>query len=64
MKPRAVAKIFDVTPRTVIEWVQSGKLRGLRTPGGQQYRIYAAEVDALLSAGSDIETDEHSARRP
>ncbi|NAS22511.1 helix-turn-helix domain-containing protein [Herbidospora sp. NEAU-GS84] len=48
LKPGVVAKIFDVRPRTVIEWVRTGKLRGFQTPGGQHYRVCQSAVEALL----------------
>lgn len=55
LRTREVAKIFDVEPETVTEWVRTGKLRGIRTPGGQQYRVRTRDVEALLEHGIDAE---------
>ncbi len=41
-----VARRFGVTPQTVRSWEAAGKLRAVRTPGGQR-RFSRAEVDAL-----------------
>lgn len=43
----AVAKIFGVTPETVTNWADEGKLPSFRTPGGH-YRFRRADVDAFL----------------
>lgn len=47
--PREVAATYKVKPGTVSGWARQGKVRGTRTPGGQ-WRVYAADVEALLSA--------------
>lgn len=47
LKTSTVALLCGVTGETVRAWVKAGKLSAKRTPGGQ-YRINAAEVDALL----------------
>lgn len=31
--PQAIAKICQVTPRTIIQWINEGKLKAYRTPG-------------------------------
>lgn len=49
--PKEVAALFRVGPVQVIRWAKEGKLRAIRTPGGQ-YRFPCAVVDALL-AGDD-----------
>ncbi|WP_157253251.1 helix-turn-helix domain-containing protein [Nonomuraea typhae] len=48
MKTREVAELFEVEPETVVEWARLGKLRAVRTPGGQQYRFRAADIAAVL----------------
>lgn len=53
MRTREVAELFDVDPKTVLNWRRGGKVTGLRTPGGHEYRFWEDEVDALL-ADSDI----------
>ena len=51
-----VARICKVAPRTVVKWFDSGRLRGYRTPGGDNRRIpreellrFQAEAARLLS---------------
>lgn len=44
-----VAELFAVTPVTVAEWAESGKLPFFRTPGGHR-RFRPEDVDALMSA--------------
>nr|WP_312879781.1 helix-turn-helix domain-containing protein [Actinomadura luteofluorescens] len=34
LSPGDVAKIFRVTPKTVGQWAEQGKLTSVRTPGG------------------------------
>lgn len=48
---RDVAKLFDVTERTVHNWAATGKLACLRTPGNN-LRFRSEDVAALLEAGS------------
>jgi excisionase family DNA binding protein len=45
-----VAAIFGVDPYTVARWVKTGKIGGVRTPGGQ-YRIPRREIGKII-AGS------------
>lgn len=47
MTPREVAVQFRVDPKTVSRWADSGKLRCIRTLGGQR-RFYTADVKELL----------------
>lgn len=49
LKPREVADLFRVRTETVMRWIRVGKLRALRTPGGRDYRIPAAAIDALIA---------------
>jgi excisionase family DNA binding protein len=45
--PTEVADMFRVDPRTVSKWASSGRLKGIRTPGGQ-WRFRESEVRAVL----------------
>lgn len=54
MTRREVADRFRVTPRTVARWVETGRLTGWVTPGGQ-WRFDTSEVDRL-AAELDNET--------
>jgi excisionase family DNA binding protein len=42
-----VAKMLGVTPLTVWRWCKEGKIKAIRTAGGQ-YRIPAEEVKKIL----------------
>lgn len=42
-----VARLLGVTPLTVWRWCKSGKMKAIRTAGGQ-YRIPAEEVKKFL----------------
>ncbi len=44
-----VADRFNVDPRTVNRWVRTGKLAGIRTPGGR-VKIRESTVRAWLTA--------------
>ena len=35
LRPGEVARLFGVSAETVGRWVRAGKLRAVRTPGGQ-----------------------------
>ncbi|MEU6785891.1 helix-turn-helix domain-containing protein [Nonomuraea angiospora] len=48
LKPREVARLFDVEISTVVEWARTGKIPAIRTPGGQQYRFNPDVVIALM----------------
>ena len=43
-----VAKTLKVLPVTVRVWLQQGKLRGIKLPGGD-WRIRREELDTLLT---------------
>jgi len=49
MTQREVAAAFRVTSRTVWAWVNQGKLRAIRSPGGRSL-FYATEVRAMLDS--------------
>ncbi|HMF83714.1 MAG TPA: helix-turn-helix domain-containing protein [Acidimicrobiia bacterium] len=42
-----VASLFGVDRRTVVLWAKRGRIRALRTPGGQ-HRFRAVEIRGLL----------------
>lgn len=48
LKPREVARLFDVEVSTVVEWARTGKMPAIRTPGGQQYRFNPDVVLSML----------------
>ena len=51
LTPREVAALFRVDPKTLVRWVNAGKLTAIRTPGGRRYR--EAEVRALIDASRE-----------
>lgn len=46
MTPAMVAKVFSVTPHTVTNWANAGKLPYFTTPGGHK-RFSKADVERL-----------------
>ena len=48
LKPREVAHVFGVTTQTIWNWINNGRIRAVRTPGGR-YRIPASAIDAILA---------------
>jgi excisionase family DNA binding protein len=46
-----VAERFGVDRRTVVLWAKRGRLRALRTPGGQ-HRFRAGEIEDLLNSSN------------
>ncbi len=52
LRTREVARLFQVSERTVAEWARAGRIRSFRTPGG--HRLYPADqVRQLLIAGEE-----------
>src|SRR5687767_1402268 len=52
LRTREVARLFQVSERTVAEWARRGRIPSVRTPGG--HRLYPAEeVRRLLMASED-----------
>lgn len=50
LTPSDVAAIFNVRPKTVSRWADSGELPCITTPGGHR-RFRQADVVALLNEG-------------
>ena len=49
LRTREVARLFQVSERTVAEWARRGRIPSVRTPGG--HRLYPADqVRTLLLA--------------
>lgn len=50
LTPGEVAAMFGVDPKTVTRWAKAGKLRSIRTLGGDRghRRFFKKEVRALL----------------
>jgi excisionase family DNA binding protein len=55
-----VAERFGVDRRTVVLWAKRGRLRALRTPGGQ-HRFRAEEVEKLLETNREMDRGEGTA---
>ena len=52
-----VAERFGVDRRTVVLWAKRGRLRALRTPGGQ-HRFIAADIEDLLNSSNGEATSD------
>lgn len=52
-----VAALFGVDRRTVVLWAKGGRIRALRTPGGQ-HRFRAEEILSLFVRLGRIDDDE------
>jgi len=59
------AELCAVTPATVLNWIRTGRLEGVRTPGGH-YRIKEEKLRPLMAAGrrSFHRTGAHSRTAP
>ena len=52
LRTREVARLFQVSERTVAEWARRGRIPSVRTPGG--HRLYPADqVRTLLLASEN-----------
>jgi len=49
LTPGEVARLFKVSPSTVVNWADLGKLPSFKTIGGQR-RFFRSDVDAFLVA--------------
>lgn len=49
MTPGEVAAVFGVSPETIANWADDGKLEHVRTPGGHR-RFRRTSVEQLLEA--------------
>jgi excisionase family DNA binding protein len=47
LKPSEVAKIFDVKPNTIADWLRDGTLRGIKIGKGHYWRIPESAVREL-----------------
>jgi len=50
LTPEQVAKRLQVQERTILDWLRSGQLRGLKL--GRLWRIEPADLQAFLSAAA------------
>lgn len=50
LRTREVARLFQVSERTVAEWARRGRIPSVRTPGG--HRLYPAEQIREILTGS------------
>lgn len=52
MTPSEVGKALKVDAKTVTRWVTLGRLRGIKTPGGQT-RLYAEDIRAIVNGEAE-----------
>ena len=50
LSPNSAAPLLDVSPKTVRNWINDGKLEGFRLPGGQ-LRTSVEAVESLAEQG-------------
>jgi excisionase family DNA binding protein len=48
---RQAAELLKVKPDTVLAWISKGRLRATKLPGGRDFRIAPADLEAVLQAG-------------
>ncbi len=51
LRPREVAMLFKVDPKTVTRWAKTGRLTPVTLPSGHR-RYRATDVEALMSSTS------------
>ncbi len=51
LRPREVALLFKVDPKTVTRWAKTGRLKPVTLPSGHR-RYRASDVEALMSSTS------------
>lgn len=50
MTTSEVAKICKVAPRTVLKWIDSGRLKGYRIPMSLHRRVLPSDLESFLKA--------------
>jgi len=52
--PEEVAAVLKVKPRTVMEWLRKGKLKGVKI-GGKLWRIKESDLQTFIEQGWAME---------
>jgi excisionase family DNA binding protein len=58
-----IARLCQVTKRTAITWIDSGKLKGYRIPGGRHRRVAAGDLAAFMKSHGIPDVERHLPRR-
>ena len=58
LRPREVALLFKVDPKTVTRWAKSGKLTPIVLPSGHRRYRYS-DVEVLMKSGGATAVPEH-----
>jgi two-component system, OmpR family, response regulator RpaA len=58
-----IARLCQVTKRTVITWIDSGKLKGYRIPGGRHRRVAAADLATFMKSHGIPDLERYLPRR-
>lgn len=58
-----IARLCQVTKRTVITWIDGGRLKGFRIPGGRHRRVAARDLAAFMKSHGIPDLDRHLPRR-
>ncbi len=63
LTPKQAANFCGVHPATVVRWIDQGKLKAYRTPGGHR-RIFLRDLQTLMAPYGLLPGDEVPARAP
>jgi len=58
-----IARLCQVTKRTVITWIDGGRLKGFRIPGGRHRRVAAPDLAAFMKRHEIPDLERHLPRR-
>jgi excisionase family DNA binding protein len=58
-----IARLCQVTKRTVITWIDSGKLKGYRMPGGRHRRVTSPDLAEFMKGHGIPDLERHLPRR-
>jgi excisionase family DNA binding protein len=58
-----IARLCQVTKRTVITWIDGGRLKGFRIPGGRHRRVAARDLAAFMKSHGIPDLERHLPRR-
>lgn len=58
-----IARLCQVTKRTVITWIDAGRLKGFRIPGGRHRRVAAPDLADFMKLHAIPDLERHLPRR-
>ena len=54
LTPEQAAEILAIKPRTILEWLRTGKLKGVKV-GGKLWRIRESDLEAVVTNPHDTD---------